>query len=231
MNRFGSILRMNLVGWPAALAWPWGILLAAWAVNLVIWYAMPADAKDTAQTYGLSSIYIVTMVAFISAITQLFPFAMGISATRKTFYAAVATYAAGQALVFGLVLYLLGVVERATDGWGAQLDFFGLPMLETGNPVTQVLVYSVPLLLFAALGTLWGAVVKRWGNNGTMGLLLVAVLGIGGLVAWLTWQQQWGAFAGWFVDQSASALFIGWPLLPVVLLLAGGYMILRRTVP
>jgi hypothetical protein len=231
MNRFGSILRMNLVGWPAAIAWPWGILLAAWAVNLVIWYAMPPDAKDNAQTFGIISIYIVTMVAFISAITQLFPFAMGISATRKTFYAAVATYATGQALLFGLAIYLLSVVERATDGWGVRLDFFGLPFLGTGNPLTQMLVYAVPLLLFAAIGTVWGAVVKRWGNNGTMGLLLVSVLVIGGLGAWLTWQQQWGAFVGWFADQSAAALFIGWPLLPVMLLLGGGYVILRRTVP
>lgn len=231
MNRFGSILRMNLVGWPAAVAWPWGILLAAWAVNLVIWAAMPASARDNAQTFGISSIYVVTMIAFISSITQLFPFAMGISATRRTFYAAVATYAAGQALLFGVAVYLLSVVERATNGWGVDLDFFRLPMLETGNPLTQMLVYAVPLLLFAAIGTVWGAVVKRWGNNGTMGILLVSVLAIGGLVAWLTWQQQWGAFAGWFADQSASALFIGWPLLPVVLLLAGGYAILRRTVP
>jgi len=231
MNRFGSILRMNLVGWPAAVAWPWGILLAAWAVNLVIWFAIPAEAKESAQTFGIISIYIVTMIAFISAITQLFPFAMGISATRKTFYAAVATYATGQALLFGLAMYLLSVVERATDGWGVGLDFFRLPFLETGNPLTQMLVYAVPLLLFATLGTVWGAVVKRWGNNGTMGLLLVSVLVTGGLVAWLTWQQQWAAVAGWFADQSAAALFVGWPLLPVVLLLGGGYVILRRTVP
>jgi hypothetical protein len=231
MNRFGSILRMNLICWPAAVAWPWGILLAAWAVNVVIWYAMPASSRDTAQTFGIISIYIVTMIAFISAITQLFPFAMGISATRKTFYAAVATYAAGQALLFGLAMYLLSVVERASDGWGVGLDFFRLPFLDTGNPLSQMLVYAVPLLLFATTGTVWGAVVKRWGNNGTMGLLLVSVLATGGLVAWLTWQQQWSAFAGWFADQSASALFIGWPLLPVMLLLGGGYLILRRTVP
>lgn len=231
MNRFGSLLRMNLVGWPAAVAWPWGILLAAWAVNVVIWWAMPASSRDQAQTFGIISIYIVTMIAFVSSITQLFPFAMGISATRRTFYAAVAAYAAGQALLFGVAMYAFSEVERATDGWGVALDFFGLPFLETGTPLTQMLVYAVPLLLFAALGTVWGVVVKRWGNNGTMGLLLASVIMIGGLVAWLTWQQQWGAFAGWFADQSASALFIGWPLLPVVLLLAGGYAILRRTVP
>ena len=118
-------------------------------------------------------------------------------------------------------MYLLSVVERSTDGWGVGLDFYRLRWMDTGNPLTQMLEDAVPLLLFAATGTVWGAVVKRWGNNGTMGLLLVSVLATGGLVAWLTWQQQWGAFAAWFADQSASALFIGWPLLPVVLLLAG----------
>jgi hypothetical protein len=101
----------------------------------------------------------LTIRSFISAITQLFPFAMGISATRRTFYAVVATYATGQALLFGLAMYLLSVVEGETGGWGVGLDFFRLPFLETGNPLTQTLVYAVPLLLFAATGTVWGAVV------------------------------------------------------------------------
>jgi hypothetical protein len=71
---------------------------------------------------------------------------MGISATRKAFYAAVTAYAAGQALLFGLAVSLLSVVERATDGWGVALGFFRLPLLETGNPLTQMLVYAVPSL-------------------------------------------------------------------------------------
>jgi hypothetical protein len=58
-------------------------------------------------------------------------------------------------------MYLLSVVEGETGGWGVDLDFFRLPFLETGNPLTQMLVYAVPLLLFAATGTVWGAVVKR----------------------------------------------------------------------
>lgn len=231
MNRFSSVLRMNLVGWPAAVAWPWGIVLAAWSVNLVIWWAMSESSRANAQTFGLISIHVVTMIAFITAMTQLFPFALGISATRKTFYAAIATYAAAQSLVFGLALYLLSLVERTTGGWGVDLNFFWFPALDAGNPVAQVLVYAVPLLLFAAIGAVCGAVFKRWGSNGTMSLILGSIIAAGGLVAWLTWQQRWIAFAGWFGDQSASSLFIGWPLLPVGLLLVAGYAVLRRTVP
>ena len=63
MNRFSSMFRMNLVGWPAAIAWPWGILVAAWLVNVVIWAAMPESARANAQTFGLVSVAIVTMIA------------------------------------------------------------------------------------------------------------------------------------------------------------------------
>ncbi len=231
MNRFSSLLRMNLVGWPAAIAWPWGILVAAWLVNVVIWGAMPDSAKANAQTFGLVSIAVVTMIAFVSAMTQLFPFAMGLGATRRAFFLALSTYAAAQAVVFGAGLYVLSLIERATDGWGVGLDFYLLPALDAGNPVGQWLVYAVPLLLVAAVGIASGVVHQRWGGNGTMSLILATVLASGALVAWLTWQDQWPAFGRFFTDQSAVALFAGWPLLAVVLLLAGGYAVLRRSVP
>lgn len=231
MNRFSSMFRMNLVGWPAAIAWPWGILVAAWLVNVVIWAAMPESARANAQTFGLVSVAIVTMIAFITAMTQLFPFAMGLGATRRAFFLAIAAYAAAQALVFGVMLFLLSLVERSTDGWGVALDFFWFPAFDAGNVVVQPLVYAVPLLLFAVVGMVCGVVHKRWGGNGTMGLLLAFVVAGGALVAWLTWREQWPGFASFFTDQSASALFIGWPLLPIALLLAGGYAVLRRTVP
>jgi len=231
MNRFQSLLRMQLVDWRVALAWYFGILGAALVINVLIWAPMSPDGRANAQTFGLSAIYIVSMITFQQSMTQLFPFAMGLSATRRAFYAALATFAVVQSLAFGLMLYLLLLAERATSGWYVDVEFFDLTFLRAGNPVAQVLVYAVPLLLFAAVGAFSGSVTKRWGPNGVFGMLLGSVVVIGLLVALATWLERWATIWHWLTTQSAGALFAGWALLPAVLLLAAGFTVVRRAVP
>ena len=231
MNRFQSLLRMQLVDWRIALAWYFGILGAALLINVVIWAVMSPDDRANAQTFGLVAIYIVSMIAFQQSMTQLFPFAMGLSATRRAFYAALATFAVVQSLVFGLMLTLLRLVERATSGWYVDVEFFDLSFLRAGNPVAQMLVYAVPLLLFAAVGAFSGSVTKRWGPNGVFGMLLGSVVVIGLLVALATWLERWATIWDWLATQSAGSLFAGWALLPAAMLLAAGYTVVRRAVP
>ena len=231
MKRFQSLLRMQLVDWPVALAWYFGILGAALLANVLIWAAMDPGARANAQTFGLVAIYIVYMITFQQSMTQLFPFAMGLSATRRTFYAALATFAVAQSLALGLVLYLLLLVERATSGWYVDVEFFDLGFLRAGNPIAQVLVFAVPLLLVAAVGAFSGSVTKRWGPNGVFGMLLGSVVVIGLLVALATWLERWATIWDWLATQSAGSLFAGWALLPAAMLLAAGYTVVRRAVP
>jgi hypothetical protein len=231
MNRFQSLLRMQLVDWRVALAWYVGILGAALSINVVIWAVMSPAHRGNAQTFGLVAIYIVSLITFQQSMTQLFPFAMGLSATRRTFYAALATFAVAQSLVFGLMLYVLLLAERATNGWYVDVVFFDLPFLRAGNPAAQVLVYAIPLILFAAMGAFSGSVTKRWGPNGVFGMLLGSVMVIGLLVALATWLDSWAAIWHWLTTQSAGALFAGWALLPAALLLVAGFTVVRRAVP
>jgi hypothetical protein len=231
MKRFQSLLRMQLVDWPVALAWYVGILAAALLINVLIWAVMSPADRANAQTFGLAAIYIVSLITFQQSMTQLFPFAMGLSATRRTFYTALATFAVAQSLVFGLMLYLLLLVERATNGWNVDVVFFDLAFVRAGNPVAQVLVYAGPLLLFAAVGAFSGSVTKRWGQNGVFGMLLGSVLVIGLLVALATWLESWATIWDWLVTQSAVTFFAGWLLLPAALLLAAGFAVVRRAVP
>jgi len=231
MNRFQSLLRMQLVDWPVALAWYFGILGAALSINVLIWAVMSPGARANAQTFGLVAIYVVYMIAFQQSMTQLFPFAMGLSATRRTFYAALATFAVAQSLALGLMLYLLLLVERATSGWYVDVEFFDLGFLRAGNPIAQVLVFAVPLLLVAAVGAFSGSVTKRWGPNGVFGLVLGSILVAGLFVAVVTWLESWATIWNWFAEQSAGSLFAGWALLPAALLLAAGFTVVRRAVP
>ena len=229
MNRTLAVLRICAVNWPAAVAWPWGILGSAFAINLAIFAVAAESDSGESTTGGLLSIYIVVAVFFLQLFTQFLPFLLGLGVTRKRFFTTVALAAVLQALTYGIVLTALERLENATDGWGLDLRFFGVPFLTVGNPLLQTLVYAGPFLLMAFAGALIGVTYTRWGQRGLYVLTLGAVLVVGGAVFLLAWQDGWPAFGRWFADSSALALFSGWPVLATAALAVVSFGIVRRT--
>lgn len=155
---------------------------------------------------------------------------MGLSLTRRTFYLGTALFAVLQSLGYGLVLYGLLLVERATDGWGVGLPFFR-GFWAVDNPVLQVVVFAVPMLVLAFFGMALGVVYKRFGSLGLYVLTIGTILGVGGVSVLITWQQGWTRVGEWLGDQSPVGLVAGWPLLFGVLVAAAGYLGIRRVVP
>lgn len=231
MNRALTVARLQFVAWRVVLGWPWGILALSFLINLALFSAMRENDDFEPVTGGLLSIYIVMFIASISAITQDFPFAIGLGLSRRSFYLGNVLQFAAQAVVYAAVLYLLAVVEEATDGWGANLRFFGLPFLLVENPVLRFLGFAIPFLLLGFIGIAIALVFKRWRVNGLLTLSTVALGGIGGLAVLATWRGWWSAIGGWFVDQPNWALLVGWPALVTVLLAAVSYLVIRRATP
>jgi hypothetical protein len=220
--------RLQLVAWPYVLMWPWGILALSFAVNLAIW----ASTDDAEWTGGLASIYAVQLVAHVQLFTRGFPFALGMSVTRRAYYLGTWLYAAVESVVFGTVLLLLRQIESATDGWGVSLAYFGLlGSREPDSLLLRWLTYVVPFLLVASLGACLGLLMMRWGYNGVLTLLAALIVLSGLAVIVVSRQGWWGAIGDWFADQSATALLAGWPL-PLA---AGfgllGYAVIRRATP
>ena len=85
------------------------------------------------------------------------------SISRTTFYLATSLVTIGASIAFGLGIYLLSLLEQATGGWGMHLHFFRLAFMNTGNPVTQILVYVVPFLVLGFIGTCYAVILRRWG--------------------------------------------------------------------
>lgn len=228
MSRVLAATRVQLITWPALVGWPWGILLSSFVINLMVFAVIADEIPDDPTTGGLASIYVVTMIGAAQAITQFFPFSLGLSLTRRTFYAATSLLLVAEALVFGVLLYLCKVVEEATGGWGMSLRFFGLPFLSSDNPLAQILIYVVPFVLVGYLGICVALVLKRWGVSGlyVLGIGLLGVLGL--LVVLVTWQHWWAAIGRWFADQSTLSLFAGWPALLTLLLAGAGLLMIRR---
>jgi hypothetical protein len=190
-------------------------------------FGFSGNAIPTRSTGGLMSIYLVFIFSG-QGISQVFPYAVGMSVSRRTFYLATSLVTIGTSIAFGLGIYLLSLLEKATGGWGMRLHFYRLEFMNTGNPLTQILIYIVPFLVLGFIGMFWGVVLRRWGATGIYALVLATIVGFGGAVALVTWQHGWAAIANWFTDQSTVALIVGWPCAIAVLLAVAGYAGLRR---
>jgi len=66
------------------------------------------------------------------SIGRSLPFAFALGVGRCSYYAGTVLLAVSLAAVYGLVLVVLQVIERATDGWGVGLHFFRVAYIRAG---------------------------------------------------------------------------------------------------
>jgi hypothetical protein len=224
-----AVARVCYNRWALSLGFPLGIMASSFAVNLLAFAAI-ADGMDTPTTGGLASLYVMQFIVCWQGLYQNFGFAVGLNATRRSFYAATLLVALLQSLAYGVLLYLLGIIERATDGWGVFVSFFDPFHAGSASPLT-ILGYTGPLIFAAALGIFFASIGRRWGGNGVFVATMIAILVLGGAIALISFTDGWPAIGSWLTDQPLLALLAGWPLIPSALMLTGGWLVLRRATP
>jgi hypothetical protein len=233
MNRVLGAARMHLTHPLLSVGIPWAIVFSSFAINLAIWGVggVGDETNGDATTGGLASLYITVAIVFIQAVTQMFPFAMGLSLSRRDFYLGTALTAVVQSLGYALALTVLAAIEDATDGWGMQLSFWAPGPLDVDNPALQVAVFGLPMLACAFLGMAIGVVVKRWGAIGLYVLGLSTLLVSGAVAFVATWQQRWQEIGSWMVDLSVTSLTIAIPAVAALALAGLAFFGIRRAVP
>jgi hypothetical protein len=231
MRRVLDVARMT-ANWTWIFVWPLGILALTLVLNVAI-FALIGDAAppEGRVTGALMSIYIVLLVSHVQTMTQVFPFALGMSVTRRAFYAATALLVTAQAVVFGTALVVLDQLERVTGGWGVGVRFFGLPFVQQDGVFAQWLVYTVPFLACSAVGVVIGVIFKRWGQAGLFVAGIGATVALAGLAMLVTWRQWWPAVGSFFTGQSTFALLTVYPLLIALVLGGAGWVAVRRATP
>lgn len=232
MRQLLRVARIQLVNAPAVLGIPALVLILALLANVAIFGAVAASpAAGNVVSGAISSIYLAMMIVHLQTMTQMFPFSVSLSVTRKAFFGATVLVVLGQSIAYAVMLYVLKLIEQATNGWGIDLTFAALPFLVHDNPVLQVLIYLAPMLLLSFLGIWFGIVFKRWGQFGAWALGLgLATIGVAFVVV-VSWQQWWPAVGRFLEDQPALALQAGYPLLITAVLAAAGYLTARRAAP
>lgn len=231
MNRVLQAARLHLVHPLVILGIPWVVVSLSFAINVAIWALTPAGEADGGFTGGVMALYVTVLVVYVQAVTQLLPFAMGVSVSRRTFYLGTALVAVVQSLFYGIALSVLVTIENATGGWGSELNFWAPGPFEVDDPFLQVLTSGAPMLAFAFVGVGIGIVHKRWGQAGTWGLIIGSMVVFGGLAILVSWLDAWGAVGGWFAAQSLVTLTVGLPVAVALVAAAVAFPGIRRVVP
>jgi hypothetical protein len=230
MNRILQAARLHVVHPVAILGVPWLVVLSSFAINELIW-GVGRLGGQPGGTGGVLALYITVTVVFLQSVTQLFPFAMTLGLSRRTFYAGTAIMAVAQAVAYAVVLVVLGALEDATGGWWTGLHFFAPVHIDRLPVLEQFAVFFCLMLGFAVLGVAVGAVHKRWGATGLYALGIGALLVFGGAFALITGLHGWATVASWFVVDSTLALSAAYLGFALALGAGLGWTGLRRAVP
>jgi hypothetical protein len=230
MKRLQRVARVQLTNWAQLIGWPVMILAISFLFNLALFASM-GDDMDNRSTGGIVSIYIMQIIMCSIALAQVFSFAVGLNVTRRTFYLAQSLVVIGQSLLYGVLLYVLDVVEQLTNGWGIHLTYFSIGTAVDGYSPLSIVIYAVPMVLCSYVGLMYGVISKRWGNAGVIWASVLAGVVLGTVAVLVTLNDRWPSVGSWLQGQSGVMLAAGWTLLPLVALAAGSYTLLRRAIP
>ncbi|TCO62824.1 hypothetical protein [Actinocrispum wychmicini] len=229
MTRVLDIARIQLVNWPALLAYPLALLVVMPLLGLGIDVSNGETATaGSHEIYLLPTLWAVAAAAHLQTMTQVFPFSLGLGVTRRRFAAATALVVTAQALFLGLVLVALGAVERVTGGWGREARIFGLGALREDDPVTQWLAYSGPIVAVSAICVLAGVVFQRWRQTGIYVSVFGSAAVLAGIGALATAQRWWPAIGNFLGRQPSLTLFTAYPLVFALALGGAAWLVLRR---
>ena len=130
MNRTVSVVRMQLINKQTYIWVPLLVLGGSFVITLAV-YAILAGSGLDGPFYGggaQAPLWYFAVVG-IQALTLTFPFSQAMSVTRREFYLGTVLTAALTSAILAGIAVVGGLVEIATDGWGMNGWFFGLPWI------------------------------------------------------------------------------------------------------
>ena len=217
MKRTLDVARLHLTAWPLIIGWPIGVLAIAFALSYTLFALLPETDNEYNFTGGMFSMYGFAVGFYLQAVTQTFPFALGISVTRKEFFRATA-----------LVGTVQSALETAPAGFGVKSRMFGPFRYATENPFLEWLGIFTTLLLVASVGMALGVVYQRYRVTGILATGLAALVVVGSAVIVVSWQQWWPAVGRFFIETPTVLLLGAIPLALSALFAIASWTGLRR---
>lgn len=228
MKRILNVARLHTTVWPLIIGWPIAVLAIGFAISYTIFALIPTTDSEYNFTGAVSSMYGFAVAFYLQTVTQTFPFALGISVTRREFFTASAVVGGLQSALLATVVFVLSLIEAATDGFGVKLRMFGVLRYATDSLVLQWIGLFTTMLAVASIGLFVGVIYQRYRVNGVLAVCIAAVVAIGGGAVVVTWQRWWPE-VGRFFTETPAVLLVGLiPLTVSVLFAAAGWAGLRH---
>lgn len=238
-KRILNVVRLHLANKQPIIVLPLLILAFIFLINLAVWWLVLSVTNDAdsgagapeIQISGASSfIFIYMLVVAVQAVNLTFPFALGYSVTRQEFYLGSSLTFVLLSAFYAAIMTIMGLIERATGGWGFGAAMFDVVPLRADNPLLQFVQVFVIFLFFFFIGAATSSVYVRWRGNGLLVFFASLTIIIVGFIALITYTESWPAVGSWFATNGVLGVVM-WSLLPTALCAMAGYALLRKATP
>ncbi|MEO6115899.1 MAG: ABC transporter permease, partial [Pseudolysinimonas sp.] len=169
-GRILNVVRLHLGNPYTTIVLPWIILGVILTINIAIWalvalgtHGQHSRDQTTGYSYSGSALYIAVymMIVAVQAISVTFPFALSYGATRRAYWLGTSLTFVLLSAMYAIGFTILGVIERATNGWGLGGRMF-TPIYFGDTWWERLLVCFFGLLFFFFIGSSLAAVWVRW---------------------------------------------------------------------
>jgi hypothetical protein len=241
-SRILPIARLHAVNRLQVFIVPALILLFILLVNMVIWWlilrsvtdpADRADAQEGLQYSGASFyVFVYAIVLGAQAVAFVFPYALGMSVTRRDFWLGSVLAFVGLSAVYSAFITVLAVIEQVTDGWGLGGRMFTVLYFggEDAPWYERFLLFFAAFLFCFFIGAVVATIYQRWRVNGMLLFFAALTLVVLGGIVLITLTDSWPAVGAWFVATGAGGL-VAWSLVITAASAVVGYLVLRRSTP
>lgn len=240
-RRLSNIVRLHLANPFSIFGLPLmvlGIILAAnWAIWALIAFAAgsPASVPGASEGFSYSGasgwIFVYMMVVAIQAMNLTFPFALGLSSTRRDFYLGSVITFVGLSAFYAVVYGVLTAIEDATHGWGLGGRMFRSILFGIGEPVPVLMFITFcGFLFFFFVGAAIASTYVRWRQRGLLLCLAIAGLLLIGLASLATLTSSWPAVGAFIVAVGFTGGY-ALSLIASVLFATVGYLVMRHATP
>lgn len=237
--RIWRVVKLHFANPYPVLITPWMIMGIIFLANIVIWWIIrtavtaPEDAADAVDGFQYSGasfyIFVYMLVVAVLAMNASFAYALGFSSTRRDYFLGTALTFVILAAIYSAGFGVLGLIERATNGWGLGGRMF-TAIYFGDHPLVQLFATFALFLFFFFIGAVAGAVFVRFRSTGVITFFAILALILIGGAALFTLTGSWGSFAQFFVD----AGFVGsyaWSLVPTAIFAVIAFFTIRRATP
>jgi len=130
----------------------------------------------------------------------------------------------------GAVLATLGVIEKATDGWGLGARMYTALFFDQGSWGANFFLFTVIQLGILFVGAAIATIYMRWRMWGMLAFWLGSVVVIVVGLSAITFTDSWPRVGETLANLGIMGIF-AWTLVPIALAGIAGFFILRRATP